>query len=196
MTVTTATATERTEGIGLASAFGVGSVLAALGSLGYISLNSIDSAREAFMHPVNVVSSMVATAGIVVLALALPRWRTSLPGWAVFTSAAGLVFTAAAAWFFATGIVAIGEHTDDELFDQIGTSGWSFAIWAPKVLLCLVGFAAFAISGWRSGAISRSACVAFGLAAVAALMPAFPPSVLLASLAFFLVSRTAPEPRT
>lgn len=183
-------------GVGLANAFGVGSVLAALGSLGYISLNWMDSPREAFMHPVGVVSCTIATIGIVVLALALARWRTSLPGWAVLTAAAGLAFTAAGAWFFATGVVAIGEFTDDDLFEEIGTDGWMIAMWIPKIVLCLVAFAALAISGWRSGAIPRSASAAFGVAAVASLMPVHPPGILFASLALFLVSRTRPEARS
>jgi hypothetical protein len=195
-TTTIAPAATQSGGVGLANAFGVGSVLAALGSLGYISLNWMDSPREAYMHSVGIVSCMVATAGIVVLALAVARWRTSLPGWAVLTAAAGLVFTAAGAWFFATGIVAIGEYTDDDLFEEIGTHGWMVAIWIPKIILCLIAFATLAVAGWRSRAIPRAASVAFGIAAVASLMPVHPPGILLASLAFFLVSRTQPESRT
>ncbi len=197
MTDTTITrAATRTADVGLANAFGVGSVLAALGSLGYIGGNSIDSPREAFMHPVSIVSCIVATTGIVVLALAVARWRTSLPDWAVLTAAAGLVFTAAGAWFYGTGIVAIGEYTDDELFEKIGTHGWMWAMWIPKVVLCLIAFATLAVTGWRSRAIPRVSSAAFGLAAVASLMPVHPPGILLASLAFFLVSRTQPESRT
>lgn len=196
MRSTTPTGPARPSRVGLAEALGVGSVLAAVGSIGYISLNSIDSAREAYMHPVGIVSCMVATVGIVVLALGLAQWRTSLPGWAVMTTAAGLAFTAAGAWFFATGIVAIGELTDDELFEDIATQGWMFAIWVPKVVLCLVGFAALAVTGWRSRAIPRPAAAAFGLAAVASLMPVHPPGILPASLAVFLISRTRPESRS
>ena len=193
---TTAPPPTRSTDVGLANAFGVGSVLAALGSLGYISLNWMDSSREAYTHPVGIVSSMVATTGIVVLALALARWRTSLPGWAVLTAAAGLVFTAAGAWFFATGIVAIGEFTDDDLFEEIGTHGWMVAMWIPKIVLCLIAFATLAITGWRSRTIPRAISVAFGIAAVASLMPVHPPGILLASLGLFLVSRTRPESRT
>ena len=182
--------------VGLANAFGVGSVLAVLGSLGYVSLNWIDSPREAFIHPVGIVSCMVATIGIVVLALTVARWRTTLPDWAVLTAAAGLVFTAVGAWFSGTGTVAIGEFTDDDLFEDIGTHGWMIAMWIPKMVLCLVAFATLAVAGWRSRAIPRAACGAFGLAAVASLMPVHPPGILLAALAFFVVSRTLPESRT
>ena len=194
MTTETTTPTlTRSTGAGLANAFGIGASLAAVGSVGYISLNWMDNPREAYMHPVGIVSCMIATAGITVLALALARWRTSLPGWAVLTAAAGLVLTAAGAWFFATGIVAIGQFTDDELFEDIGTSGWAMAMWIPKILLCLVSFAALAITGWRSRAIPRAAAAAFGFAALASLMPVHPPGILFASLALFLVSRTRPE---
>lgn len=183
-------------GLGLGNAFGVGSVLATLGSLGYISLNSVDSSREAFAHPLGIVSGIVATIGIVTLALALMRWRTSLPGWAVVTAAAGLVFTAAATWFFSIGIVAVAEHTDDELFKTIATSTWIWVLTGPKMVLCLVAFAAMAVSGWRSRAIPRTACVAFGLAAIVSVFPPHPPGLLLACVAFFLISRKTPASRS
>ena len=82
----------------IATALAIGSVLAALGCLGYISLNS-GTPRESFSNPVSTVAGTVATVGVVVLALTLARWRTTLPAWAFMVAAAGLVIVAANAWF-------------------------------------------------------------------------------------------------
>lgn len=175
---------------GLRQALGVGSVLAALGSLGYIALNfSGGSPREAYALPANFVACSIATAGIVLLTLAMMRWRSGLPQWAVLTGAAGLAFTAANAWFFGTGIIAVADSTDDETFEQIGMSSWIMVMAAPKMVLCLVAFGVMAVAGWRSRAVPRSAAASFGAAGVLSLIPPHAPGVLFAALGLFLVSR-------
>ena len=93
----------------IATALAIGSVMAALGCLGYISLNG-DTPRESYSNPVNTVAGIAATIGAVVLALTLAKWRTTtLPSWALTVSAAGLVMVAANSWFAGTGIRAIAD---------------------------------------------------------------------------------------
>ena len=107
----------------IATALAIGSVLAALGCLGYISLNG-DTPRESFSNPVNTVAGIAATIGAVVLALTLAKWRTTtLPAWALTVSAAGLVMVAANSWFAGTGIRAIADHTSNEQFKDLHLRG-------------------------------------------------------------------------
>lgn len=180
----------------LGQAFGVGSVLAALGSLGYISLNFVGSAREAYAHPLGVVAGVIATTGVAILALALMRWRTGLPGWAVVAAAAAMLGAAIGVWFWSVGIVGIASSTDDVRFEELAWSPWLiFGMYAPKIVLGLIGFGALAVTGWRTGAIPRLACVAFAFAALLSVFPPHPPALLLAALGMFLISRQAPAGR-
>ena len=173
----------------LATATSVGCVLAALGSVAYISLNGMEP-REAYSHPVGIVGGLVATAGVVLLALVLVGWRSALPGWAVRTAAAGLVFVAANTWFFGIGIVAVADHTSDAVFETIGTSGWMWGMYFPRMLLCLVAFVTMGVAGWRQRSIPRPAAVILVLAGVLSIWPPYPPGLILASLAFFLIARS------
>ena len=129
----------------------VGSVLAGLGSVGYIAMNfHSGTPREVYALPLSAATSAIATLGLVILAIGVTRWRVALPAWARTVTAAGLIMTAATSWFFATGIVAFAEETDDKTFDEVGASTWIMVMALPKMLLCLVGFATLAVSGWRS----------------------------------------------
>lgn len=180
----------------LGQAFGVGSVLAAVGSLGYIGLNFVGNAREAFAHPLGAVAGVIATTGVAILALALMRWRTELPGWAVVAAAAGMLGAAIGVWFWSVGIVGIASNTDDARFDELAWSPWViFGMYAPKIVFGLLGFGALAVTGWRTRAIPRLACGAFALAALLSVFPPHPPALLLASLGMFLISRQAPASR-
>ncbi|WP_328996071.1 hypothetical protein OG394_15585 [Kribbella sp. NBC_01245] len=174
----------------VATAFAVGSVLAALGSVGYISLND-DSPREAFSNPVSTAAGVAATVGAVVLALALARWRTTLPVWAQTSAAAGLVMVATNSWFSGTGIRAISDHTDDQLFERlIFEAPWIMVMSLPKMVLCLVAFIALAVAGWRKRSLPRSSSVLLVLAGVVSVWPPYPPGLLLASAALFIASRS------
>ena len=194
-TGTTATTSDTTTST-LGHAFGVGSVLTALGSLGYISLNFVGSAREAYAHPLGVVAGVIATTGVVILAMALMRWRTAIPGWAVIAGAVAMVGAAIGIWFWSVGIFGIANDTDDVLFEELAWSPWIiFGMYAPKIVFGVIGFGGLAIAGWRTRAIPRLACGAFGLAALLSIFPPHPPALLLASLGMFLISRQAPERR-
>jgi hypothetical protein len=179
----------------LSAAFSVGAVLAVLGSLGFISLNSLPP-REAYAHPVGIVTYALAAIGCLILAFGLMRWRTTLPGWAVVASAAGLVFAAASAYAQGTFTVAAAVKTDNELFDQLFFgSPWVLGGMAPKSLLCLAGFLTLAIAGWRQRSIPRSAATLLGVAGILSIWPPYPPGVIAASMAFLIISRGPTEAR-
>jgi hypothetical protein len=176
-------------GTGVSTVTAVGAVFAALGSVGYISLNGLEP-REAFLHPISVVAGALATLGAVLLAFALVRWRTPLPAWATTAAAAGLVMVAAHAWFLGTGIVDIADHTNDEMFEKTVSVWIGLVMAAPKMLLGLVSFLGLAIAGRRQKLLPRSSALLLGTAGVLSLWPPYPPALLAASLALFLVSRS------
>ena len=105
------------------------------------------------------------------------------------TASAGLLFTAAIAWFNGTRIVAVANGNTDAQFDDIGTSAWIVIMAAPKMILGLVGFLALAVTGWRDRSLSRPASILLALGALASLLPPFPPGVLLVSIGLILVAR-------
>ncbi|TDE35704.1 hypothetical protein [Actinomadura sp. 6K520] len=175
--------------------FLAGPALIVAGSLGFIALNGLPP-REAYHHPVNVVASALAAVGCLIVSLALARWRTALPQWAVLASAAGVWFAGAVAWGQATIIVAAAVNTDNATFDGLFfASPWVLGGMAPKSILCLVGFLGLAIAGWRRRSVPRSAAVLFALAALLSLGPPFPPGMIVASLAIVITAWTAEQHR-
>lgn len=195
MSTTAVSAETQNRSNALSTALSVGAVFTTLGSLGYISMNGLPP-REAYIHPVNIVSSIVATIGILILSLALMRWRTALPGWAVITSAAGVWFAGATAVGDWTRAVAAATNTDNELYETLFfESPWIIAGQVPKSLLCLVGFLGLAISGWRQRSIPRSAAIVLGVAGVISIWPPYPPGLILASLALFIIARAGASSR-
>ena len=168
-----------------------GSVFAALGALMYISVGVLQTgtSREDFTSPINIAGSIIAAIGIAIILQALARQRAFGPSWALTTASAGLLFTAAIAWFNGTGIVAVANGTTDAQFDDIGTSAWIVIMAAPKMILGLVGFLALAVTGWRDRSLSRPASILLALGALASLLPPFPPGVLLVSIGLILVAR-------
>lgn len=174
----------------VSTALAVGSVLAVLGSIVYISLNG-GTPRDTFSSPVSTVGGLTATVGVVILALTLARWRTTLPAWALMVAASGLVIVAANAWFQATGIRAISDHTTDQEFERlIFEAPWIFVMHGPKMVLGLVGFFALGLAGWRQRSLPRSSSVLLVLAGVVSIWPPYPPALLLASAALFIASRS------
>jgi hypothetical protein len=179
----------------LSAALALGAVLATLGSLGFISLNSLPP-REAYAHPVSVVTCAMATIGCLILSFALLRWRSTLPGWAVVASAAGLFFAAASAYAQGTFTVAAATKTDNELFDELFFgSPWVLGGMLPKSLLCLAGFLALAIVGWRRRSIPRAAAALLGFAGILSIWPPYPPGVIAAAIAIVLIARRPIEAR-
>jgi hypothetical protein len=173
-----------------ATALAVGTVLATLGSIVYISLNH-GTPRDTFSNPVSTVAGITATVGVVILSLTLARWRTTLPTWALLVAAAGLMIVAANAWFLATGIRAISDHTTDQEFERlIFEAPWIFVMHAPKMVLGLVGYVALGVAGWQQRSLPRPSSVLLVLAGVASLWPPYPPGLLLASAALFIASRS------
>ena len=168
-----------------------GSVIAALGALMYISVGVLQTgtSREDFASPINIAGSIMVTIGIAFILQALARQRALGPSWAVTTASAGLLFTAAIAWFYGTGIVALANETTDAQFDDIGTSAWIVIMAAPKMILGLVGFLGLAVTGWRDRSLSRPASILLALGALASLLPPIPPGVLLVSIGLILVAR-------
>ena len=169
-----------------------GSVIAALGALVFASVVVLQTgltSREAFASPISIAGSIIATIGIAIILPALARQRGLGPSWAVTTASAGLLFAAADAWFVGTGIVAVANGTADAQFDDIGASAWIVIMAGPKMILCLVGFLALAVTGWRDRSLSRAASVLLPLGALASLLPPFPPGVLLVSVGLILVAR-------
>ncbi len=175
-----------------------GSVIAALGALMYISVGVLQTgtSREDFASPINIAGSIIATIGIAIILQALAGQRALGPSWAVTTASAGLLFTAAIAWFNGTGIVAVANGTTDAQFDDIGVSAWIVIMAAPKMILGLVGFLALAVTGWRDRSLSRPASILLALGALASLLPPFPPGVLLVSIGLILVARDLRAQRT
>jgi hypothetical protein len=175
----------------IATALAVGSVLAALGSVAYMSMTSLPG-REAYLHPVNTMGGIGATIGVVVLALTLVRWRTTtLPAWAILCTAAGLAMIAPHAWFSATGVRAVAGQVDNAEFERLFfEQPWMLAMMVPKAMLCLVGFIALGLAGWRQRSLPRSSSVLLILAGVLSIWPPYPPGLLLASTALFIASRS------
>jgi hypothetical protein len=176
---------------GRATPFQVGSVLSAVGSLGYVAMNFVGTPREAYAHPANVVACALAAAGALVLALGMMRWRPPLPPWMVALSAAGLAAAAANAWFFATGTTGLARGLDDATFDRLMVSDWMLAMALPKMLLCLVGFIALGVTGWRTRAIPRTAAAALVVGGVLSLIPPHPPGLICVSVALLVIARKA-----
>jgi len=172
--------------------FQVGASLAIVGSLMYVSLGGKEP-RDAWINPVGVVGAVVGTVACILLSYALVQWRTTLPRWAVLTSAVGIWFAGACSWSYATLMPGMADATSTpaEFDDLVSNDFWMVVFpLGPKSLLCLVGFLAIAIAGWRSRAIPRSACVFFGIGAILSIWPPYPPGLIMGSIALLIVARS------
>jgi len=172
----------------------VGSVLALLGAItvfGWSFLNWDDSPREVITGPGEIVGCILATAGSILLILGLPRVLVGVAAWAIAASVIGLAFVLVDTWYHATVAVALANELNDATFDAIYESGWVFLFSLPKMLLCLMGFVGVAVSGWRTGLISRPLCVLLAVGGVVSLVPPFMPGVLVSSIAFLLIAHAS-----
>jgi hypothetical protein len=164
-------------------------VLASAAFIAGFALLSDLSQREATRSPYSVAVNVLATLAFGGLAAALPSLARVLdvPRWTVYVSAAACAAIAAFSWSLATVAPHLTEYvTDDEFLE--------FTVWlgllpAPKMILGLVGFVAFGVTGWRRRAIPRGAAVLLILAGVASLWWAYPPGALLAALAFAWIAK-------
>jgi hypothetical protein len=170
----------------------VGGAAALLGSLAYISTAAASqslSPREAFLLPVGIAGCVVAALGLATLVVFLPRALTGLPGLPVGLATAALVFTLVVAWVQGTVVTGIASHTDDPVFDAIGSSTGLTVFFLPKVVLGFVGFGGLAVTGWRSGVLERRVCVLLGIGAALYLLPPFPPGLVVVSAALLTAVR-------
>jgi len=181
---------------GTLTAIAVGCVLSGIGAAAYMGSIAFDpglSPREWASTTFSTALGAVTTLGVVILALALARWRTTLPTWALLGAAAALVIVAANAWFYATGIRAVSDHTADQEFERLMFNApWLLiGMSLPRMILGLVSFITLAVVGWRQRSLPRSSCAVLVLAGLFSLWPMYPPQLLLASIAFFIASRSA-----
>jgi hypothetical protein len=177
----------------LATAALVGVLASAAFIAGFALLSEL-SFREATRSPYQVAVNVLATLAFGALAAALPSLArvVDVPRWTVYVSAAACAGISAMAWSLATVAPHFASYLDDGEFLEF--SPWLLLLPAPKMILGLVGFGAFAVTGWRRRAIPRGAAILLVLAGVASLWWAYPPGALLGALAFAWIARTAERP--
>ncbi len=188
------TDTSTTSPKGTATTIAVGCVLSGIGAAAYMGSILFDpglTPREWSSTIFNTVQGALTTMGVVILALGLARWRTTLPTWAVMSAAAGLVIVAANAWFHGVGVRAISDHTTNQEYERlIFDAPWILiGMTLPKMVLGLASFITLGVVGWRQGSLPRSSSVLLVLAGLLSLWPPYPPALLLASTALFIASR-------
>lgn len=172
---------------GLAGAVGSGAYIS-----GVIVLNDLDMA-EAMRAPLTITASLVAGLAFLTLCVTLAglAGHSALPRWALSIAAAGCGFIAMQAWAYGTFVADAASKLGDTQFERLAeTSVLLELMYRPMGVVCLVGFAAVAIIGWRRRAMSRGACVVLALAGVAALLGPFPPVGLLSGLALAWTARS------
>ena len=169
---------------------------AAVGSAAYITsqffLADLTD-REAMASTFLVVTNAVVALAFLALALQLPTapGLRGLPGWALAVSALGLAFVGALAWGLATiGAASAGLMTDAQFASADGDIVFMLAF-IPKMILCAVGLSALALVRWQRGTIAKRTCVVLGLAALASLLPPYPPGALLAAIGLAWAVRSA-----
>ena len=180
---------------GLASVFIAGAISAVLGSAGYISQNK-PIIEDAYLNPISFAAGVLATIGLLLLTFGLLRWRTTLPGWAVLLSAAGLWF---AGWQAIDSITTLPamvalEEIDTDTF--MGAMTWYvMAAMLVKSVCCLVGFVALGVAGLKQRSIPKAAAIVLILAGVASIIPPYPPGLIGFSVAMLLIARAGVQAR-
>ena len=194
--VTTSPPTTRSAGT--RTALTAASLVGALASAGYIAglfLLSGLSTAEAQSAPLTITECLLAGLAYVVVAVTLPglAGATRLPRWALSVAAVGCAFIAIQAWSYGTFGADLANRLPSEQFEQLSKDvTFLFQLmFVPMGLICLVGFVALAVVGWRWRAMSRGACVLFVLAGLVSLLGPFPPVGLLAGLAVAWTARSA-----
>jgi hypothetical protein len=175
------------------------SVLCIIGSLAYASVVVLEpdaTDRAAFSSPTGIAGCILASVGLALAIIHLANHPASPNGWSHRVTTTAIAFTLATAWFSGTAIIAIGDHTTDEQFESIGSSGWTMMFLAPKMLLGPIGLIGWAITARRARRLQRSSAIALAIAGIAALLPPFAPGVLVLGIALGLIARqTSPSPK-
>ena len=184
-----------TRSAGLAAVFVAGAISATLGSAGYISQNK-RVIEDAYLNPISFTAGVLATIGLLLLTFGLLRWRTTLPGWAVILSAAGLWFAGWQAIDSVTTLPAMValEEIDTETF--MGAMTWYvMTAMLVKSVCCLVGFVALGIAGLKQHSIPKTAAIVLILAGLASILPPYPPGLIGFSVAMLFISRAGVQAR-
>ena len=184
-----------TRSAGLAAVFVAGAISATLGSAGYISQNK-RVIEDAYLNPISFTAGVLATIGLLLLTLGLLRWHTTLPGWAVILSAAGLWFAGWQAIDSVTTLPAMValEEIDTETF--MGAMTWYvMTAMLVKSVCCLVGFVALGIAGLKQHSIPKTAAIVLILAGLASILPPYPPGLIGFSVAMLFISRAGVQAR-
>lgn len=146
-------------------------------------------------HPLVLIPDMIATLAFAVLAIALPGLAglTRLPRWTLYVSATACAFIAAITWTFATYVPhVISLVSEEQATAFVNTGDVYMEIFGyPKTLLCMVGFIALGVIGWRRKALARGASILFILAGLVSFLSPPWPGATLAGLAFAWLARSA-----
>ena len=188
-------------GAGTRFAIQAGGLIGAIGAVAAISgvvFTSDLSQREGARSPLSFTANVLIAVGFLITALALAGSSAELrmPRWAVLVGAAGCTMVSAVAWGMATFGVETARLVTDNQWEHPGAM--LVVAFVPKMILCAVGFGAFAVVGWRNRTFSRGACVLLGLAAVVSgLVPPHQPGAMVGGLALVWAARSAcaPEPQ-
>jgi hypothetical protein len=182
-------------GAGTRFAIQAGGLIGAVGAAAAISgvaFTSDLSMREGARSPLSFTANVLIAVGFLITALALAGRPDDLgmPRWAVLVSAAGCAMVSAVAWGMATFGVETAGLVTDEQWEHPGVM--LVVAFVPKMILCAVGFGAFAVVGWRTRTLSRSACILLGFAAVVSgLIAPHQPGALVGGLALVWAARSA-----
>jgi hypothetical protein len=182
-------------GAGTRVAIQAGGLIGAIGAAASISGNvfmSDLSQREGARSPLSFTANALIAVGFLITAMALAGSSDDLrmPRWAVLVGAAGCAMVSAVAWGMATFGVETARLVTDTQWDHPGAM--LVVAFVPKMILCALGFGAFAVVGWRKRTFSRGACILLGLAAVVSgLIPPHQPGGLVGGLALVWAARSA-----
>ena len=154
--------TTQQAGAGTRLAIQAGGLIGAIGagaSIAGIVFMSDLSQREGARSPLHFTANVLIAVGFLITALALAGSSAELgmPRWAVLLSAAGCAMVAAVAWGLATFGVETARLVTDKQWEHPGVM--LVVAFVPKMILCAIGFGAFAIVGWRTRTWSRGACI-------------------------------------
>lgn len=176
----------------------IAGLVGALASIGFIIGLIVlhgRSSGELSRTPATVIECLVAGLAFIVLATSLSGFAatTRLPSWVLSTVAVGCAFVAIQAWATGSVIANVAQRVSADEFDRLGQPTFLLQLLTiPMIVVCLIGFVALGIIGWRRRSVPRGACVLFIIAGVVALTGSFPPIGLFAGLAFAWTARTTP----
>lgn len=171
-------------------------LVGATGSAAYISgvilLSDLDTA-DAMSAPLTITACLLAGLAFLALCVSLAGLSggTRLPRWALSIAAAGCGFIAIQAWAIGSFVADLATKVDNSQFENLGDETPLLQLmYVPVSAVCLVGFVAVAVVGWRRRAMSRGACVLLALAGIAALLGPFPPVGVLSGVALAWTARS------